>query len=98
MGDFGPVRDHHVVEQVAEVRLIDLRRGLHRFRGQSNLVADDACTLLHLLPDHLTLYRIGVFDTDVRERLRQLQRRLTILFGREQNSGSSLTVGIGQHV
>ena len=38
--DLGAVGDHHVVEQMAIIRLVDLRGALHRLGGQADLVAD----------------------------------------------------------
>ncbi len=40
MRHLGAVRDDHVVVQVAEIRLVDLRGALHRLGGQADLVAD----------------------------------------------------------
>ena len=97
MRDLGAVRDHHVVEQVPVVRLVDLRGALHGFRGQPNLVPDQLRPGRDLTLGHLGGDRIGVLDGDIRPGLRKLDRLFALLFRTHQNVGGFLAVGIGQH-
>ena len=60
------VGKNHVVEQRAEIGLVDLRRHLHRARSQPDLVANDLAPLGDLDIDPRLLDRVGVGDGDLR--------------------------------
>ncbi len=95
--NFGAVRDHHVIEQVPVIRLVDLRGALHRLRGQADLVADQLRPGGHLAPGHFGGDGIGVLDGDVGPGLGELDRLLALLFRAHEYVGGFLAVGIGQH-
>src|SRR5262249_49684021 len=95
--NLGAVRDHHVVEQMAVIWLVDLRGALHRFRGQADLVADKLRTGLHLAFGHLRGDRVGVIDVDVGPGLGELDRLLALLLCPHENVGGFLAIGSGQH-
>ena len=74
----GAVGHHHVVEQVAVVRLVDLRGALHRLGGEADLVADQLGAGRDPALGHLGRDRIGVLDGDVGPGLGELHRLLAL--------------------
>ena len=95
--DFGAVRDHHVVEQIAEVRLVDLRRALHGLRREPDLMADQFGAGSDPAPIDLGRDRVGVLDRDIGPGFGELHRLFALLFRPHQNVGGFLAVGIGKH-
>ena len=91
------VGDHHVVEQVPVVGLVDLRGSLHRLRGQADLMTDEFRAAGDLAVGDLGRDRIGVIEADVRKGLGELDRLLPLLLRGDQDIGGFLAVGIGQH-
>src|SRR5580765_123255 len=80
----GAVGHHHGIEQVPVVGLIDLRRGLHRLRGQAHLVADQLRARLDPVLRDRAGNRVGILDGDVGVGDRELHRLLLRLVGVEQ--------------
>ena len=97
MRDLGAVRDHHVVEEVPVIRLVDLRGALHGLGGEADLVADQLGATRDLALGHFGGDGIGVLDGDVRPGLGQLDRLFALLFRAHENVGGFLVVGVGQH-
>ena len=95
MRHLGPVRDHHVVEQIAVVRLVDLRRLLHRLRSEADLVADQLRAGRYLALGALGRDRIGVLEGDAGKRDGQLRGLLPGLLGIHQDVGGLLAIGVG---
>ena len=93
----GAVGHHHGVEEMTVIRLVDLRRGLHRLRGQADLVADNLGALRHLVLDDEILNRIGVVEIDVRPSLRRLHHLPARFLGGQQRGRGILPVGLGHH-
>ena len=91
------VCDHHVVEQMPVVGLVDLRGPLHRLRGQADLVADQLGAGRDLAVGDLGRDRIGVLEGDVRPGLGELGRLLPLLLRGHQDIGGLLAIGFGQH-
>jgi len=76
MSHLGPILDQHVVEQMAVIRLVDLRGGLHCLGGQSDLVADELRAARHFEVGHGGGDRVRIRNLDGRESGRQLQAGL----------------------
>ena len=95
--NLGAIRDHHVVEEVPVIRLVDLRGALHRLGGQPDLVADQLGAAGDLALGHFGGDGIGVLDGEVRPGLGQLNRLFALLFRAHQNVGGFLAIGFGQH-
>ena len=93
--NLGAVGDHHVVEQVPVVGLVDLRGALHRLGGQPDLVADQLGAGRDLALGHLGRDRVGILDGDVRPGLGELDRLLALLLRGHEDVGGLLAVGIG---
>ncbi len=93
----GAVGNHHGVEQMAVVRLVDLRGALHRLRGQPDLVADQFGAGRDLALRDLGGDRVGVLHGDVRPGLRELHRLLAVLLGGHENIGGLAAIGLRHH-
>ena len=93
MRDAAAVGDHHVVEQVAVIRLVDLRGALHRFRGQPDLVADQPGAGRDLAVGHRGGDRVGVLHGDVRPGLGQLHRLFARFLGGDEDIGGFVAIG-----
>ncbi|CUR69699.1 hypothetical protein BN2877_51390 [Achromobacter xylosoxidans] len=80
-GNVAAVLEEHVIEQHAEIGLVDLRRQLHGARGQADLVAalDAAFAQLDVHPGALD--GVGVGDGDVGVLQRDLADLLAAAFG-----------------
>ena len=91
----GAVADHLVVENVAVVRLVDLRGALHGLGGEADLVADELAALLQLALHHVGGDGVRVLDGDVRKGNVQRRYLLTVLRGLHQNVGGLFAVGVG---
>ena len=91
------VVQQHVVQQMAVVRLVDLRGLLHRLRRQPDLVADDLRAGGGLVPDDLGLYRVGILDRDIGQRLGQLPHRLPLGLGGDEELRCVLAIRFRQH-
>ena len=76
-GNRRPGREEHVVEQVAIVRLVDLRGHLHGARRETDLVPDQASSLGDLERDPRALDGVGVRDRHAGMRAAQLADLLT---------------------
>ena len=68
--DLRAVRDHHAVEQMPVVGLIDLRGALHRLRSQPDLVSDELGSCRELAPCHFPGDRVGIIDGEIGPGLR----------------------------
>ncbi len=93
----GAVGDHLVVEDEAEIRLIDHRRTLHRLGGQAHFVADQLGAGRDLAVRDLGRDRIGILDGDAGKGHRQLDRLFAFLLRRHENIGRFAAIGIGKH-
>jgi hypothetical protein len=91
----GAIGDHHIVEQMAIIRLVDLRRLLHGLGGESDLMADQLAAFRHFLPLHLVLNRVSVLERDRGPGRRELHHRLAIALGGQQQLGRLLAVCFG---
>ena len=92
---FGAVSDHHIIEQMPIVGLVDLRRLLHRLGREPDLVPDQLATLSHLLPLDLVLDRVSILERDRRPGGRELHHRLAITLSGQQELCRLLAVRIG---
>ncbi|CDL46834.1 AraC family regulatory protein [Klebsiella pneumoniae ISC21] len=90
-GNIAAVVEEHIVEQRAVVRLADLRAGLHRFRGQADLVAFEHAAFGDLHLDPLALDGVGVLNGDRRIIQRDRADLFTLLFGLVQPLGNQGT-------
>jgi hypothetical protein len=97
MRHLGAVGDHHVVEQVAVIRLVDLRGALHRLRGQPDLVADQLGAGGDLAIGDLGGDRVGVLHGDVGPGLGELDGLFALLLGGDQDIGGLVAIGVGHH-
>jgi hypothetical protein len=97
MPDARAIGDHHIVEQEAEVRLVDLRGALHCLRGEANLVADQLGAGGDLAVGDYGRDRVGVVDGDVGPGFRELNGLLARLLGGDEDVGGLVAVGFGQH-
>src|SRR3984885_13078844 len=97
MRDARPVGDHHRVEEVAVVRLVDLRGALHRLRGQADLVADELCARRDFPARHLARDRVGVLHGDAWPSLGELYGLFTLFLRRHQSIGGFVAIGVGHH-
>ena len=86
----------HVVEQNAGIRLVDIKRALHRFRGEADLVAFDDAALRHLDLDPRLLDRIGVLDGDAGMVQRELPDLLAGLFRLVEPLGGKADIVLGK--
>ncbi len=91
------VGDHHVVEQVAVIRLVDLRGALHRLRGEADLVADELCAGRDLAIGHRGRDRVGVLHGDAGPGLGELNRLFALLLGGEEDIGGLVAIGVRHH-
>ena len=66
VAQFDPAGHDHVVEQRAEVGLVDLHLLLHRPRRQADLAADELGAIGDLQVDPCLLHDVGVVDRQVR--------------------------------
>jgi hypothetical protein len=90
----GAVGDDHRLEQVAVVRLVDLRGGLHRLGGEPDLVADQLLARRHAAFGAFGRNRVGVLEIDVGERDRELRRLFARLRRVHQDVGGLFAVGV----
>src|SRR5882672_3626253 len=90
------VGDHHIVQQMAVVGLVDLGRGLHRLRGQPDFMADQLRAPFDLVLRDRGGDRVGVLDGDVGVGRRQLHRLLLRLVGVQQDLDALLPFCFGQ--
>ena len=97
MRNTGAVGDHHIVEEVAVVRLFDLRGALHRFRGQPDFVADQSGAGRDFAVGDFGGDRVGVFHGDAGPGLGELNRLFALLLGGEKDIGGFVAVGGGHH-
>jgi hypothetical protein len=95
MRDLGTVGDHHVIKQVAIVRLVDLRGALHRLGGEADLVADQRGAGLDLAVGHLGGDGIGVLNRDAGKGRGELDRLFALLFRIHQDIGGFVAIGGG---
>ena len=93
----GAVGDHHVVEQVAVIRLVDLGGALHRLRGEPDLVADQLGARRDLAVRDEGRDRVGILDDDVGEGLGELDRLFALLFGLHQDIGGLIAFSFRKH-
>src|SRR2546422_5900658 len=94
--DFRAVGDHHSVEQMPVVGLVDLRGGLHRLGGEPDLVSDEPRARLDPVLRNRGRDGVGILDGDVRIGDRELYRLLFLLLGVQQRLDTLLTLGFGQ--
>ncbi|MDT9699205.1 hypothetical protein [Streptomyces sp. P17] len=89
----------HVVQQMAEVRLVDPEEPLHRGRGEADLVADDGGPVGQSPVDVVPLHGMGVGRLEARQQGRQrLDRIRSALALAQQPCGlRALSVGQGHH-
>ena len=91
------VMQHHVVEQMAVVRLVDLRRLLHCLRGQADLVTEQLAAAGDLAARRLALNRVGILDLDIRKGFGQLHGLHAGPLGFHQNIRGPGALLVGQH-
>ncbi len=95
--DLGAVGDHHMVEQMAVIRLVDLGGALHRLGGETDLVADQPGAGGDLALRDQARNRIGIIDGDVRKGPGELDGLLALLLGVHQDIGGLVAVSIREH-
>src|SRR5215510_2071709 len=95
--NLGTVGDHHVVEQVPIVGLVDLRRALHRLGGEADLVPDQLCPGGDPPFGDLGGDRIGIFDGNAGPGGGELDGLFALLLCRHENVGGFAAIGLGQH-
>ncbi len=61
-GTSAAIGKEHVVEQDAGIRLVDIKRALHRLRGQADLVAFNGTARCHFHLDPGFLNSVGIFN------------------------------------
>src|SRR5262245_25518857 len=96
--NLGTVGDHHVVEQVPIVGLVDLRRALHRLGGEADLVPDQLCPGGDPPFGDLGGDRIGIFDGNAGPGGGELDGLFALLLCRHENVGGFAAIGLGQHL
>ena len=97
MRNAGAVGDHHIVEQIAEVGLVDLRGALHRLRGEADFVADQLGAGRDLALGDFGRDRIGVVDGNAGPGLGQLNGLFALLRRGHENIGGLVTIGVRHH-
>src|SRR6516164_2604528 len=97
MSDARAIGDHHAVEEMSVVRLVDLRRALHRLGGKPDLVADELGARRDLAIGDFGGNGIGVFHGDAGPGLRQLHRLFAVLFGGNKNIGGFPAISVRHH-
>jgi hypothetical protein len=80
----------HVVEQHAEIRLVDADGVLHRLGRQADLVADDRAALGALDAHPFALDGVGILDGDVGVRMREDVDRIAAFLGFLERMGQAL--------
>ena len=95
--NLGPVRDHHVVEEMPVIRLIDLRGTLHGLRGQADLVADQLRSGRQLALGYFGRDGVGILNVDIGPSRGELGRLLALLLRAHEDVCGFVTVGLGQH-
>jgi hypothetical protein len=93
----GAVGDHHVVEQIAVIGLVDLRGALHRLRGQPHLVTDQLGAAGDLAVGDFGGDRVGVLHGDAGPGFRQLNGLFAFLLRGDEDIGGLVAIGFGQH-
>jgi hypothetical protein len=86
----------HVVEQHAGIRLVDVKRTLHRLRGQADLVAFDDASLRDLDVDPRLLDCVGITHADVGKILRELSDLRAGFLRLVQTARASLDIVMGE--
>src|SRR5665213_1134450 len=90
------IGEEHVVEQHAGIRLVDIERALHRFRGEADLVALDHVAPRDLDRDPRFLDRVGVLDGDAGMVQRNLPDLLAGFFRIVEPLGGEADIILGE--
>ncbi len=95
--DVAAFREEHVVEKATAIRLGDIRRALHRSRGEADLVALQRASLGNLVAHPFALDGVGVLDGNVGKVERKLPYLGAALLSRVQTGGASRDDGRIEH-
>ncbi len=93
----GAVSDHHAVEEMAIIGLVDLRRALHGLGGKTDLVPDELGAGGDLASGDFGGDRIGVRHGDAGPGLCQLNRLFAVFLGGNKNIGGFTAIGVRHH-